>query len=65
MQKVVEKQNAPEFSKLELQIQELLGKEKIEKDRVYKVNKKDLVVQIDELVKREFGKVLRGMAYKK
>ena len=55
----------PEFSKLEVYIQEMLGKDKIEKDRVYKVNKNDLVRQIDDLVKREFVKVFKTLAYKK
>ena len=42
LQKVVGQPLVPEFSKLELQIQEMLGKEKLEKDRIYKVNKNDL-----------------------
>lgn len=55
----------PEFSKLELYIQEMLGKDKIETDRVYKVNKNDLVGYIDDLVKREFVKVFKTLAFKK
>lgn len=54
-----------EFNNFELQIQEIIGDKKLEKDRIYKVNKKDLLAQIDKMVKYEFVKVFRNIAYHK